>query len=198
MDKLAFVAACFRVFSTKQPVRLRVTRSILPEMVRFVSTLGLALTFSLIGLEFGSAEAGDWPQFRGPTGDGRAEATHLPTAWGGFETVAWQTEIPGRGWSSPVVVGDRIWLTTAEHTALPSQRREKRLADSPYRDYRDQLQVHASVNCYAVEIAAATGDLLRTIELFTCDDPPPIHATNGHASPAPVADGRRLGLHFRW
>jgi outer membrane protein assembly factor BamB len=165
-------------------------------MARLLSTPNVTLILALLCLDGMPVPAADWPQFRGPTGDGRADVTHLPTSWGGFETVAWQTEIPGRGWSSPVVVGSRIWLTTAEHTALPTQRREKRLADSPYRDYRDQLQVHASVTCYAVELAAATGELLRTIELFTCDDPPPIHATNGYASPTPVTDGQRLICHF--
>src|SRR5438034_11644493 len=88
----------------------------------------------------GFATAADWPEFRGPRGDGTAEATNLPTHWGGFEPPTWQTEIPGRGWSSPIVIGDRIWLTTAEPTALPSQAREKKLESSIYRDYRDQLQ----------------------------------------------------------
>ena len=110
--------------------------------------------------------------------------------------MTWKTEIPGRGWSSPIVVGERIWLTTAEATAIPSQKREKKLDDSVYRDYRDQLQVHASVTCFAVEVAAATGELLASIELFTCDDPPPIHSTNGYASPTPVSDGKRLVCHF--
>ncbi len=148
------------------------------------------------GLLFGLAHAADWPQFRGPNGDGTAEATNLPTRWGGFDPPTWQTEIPGRGWSSPIVVGDRIWLTTAEPTALPSQAREKKLEASIYRDYRDQLQVHSSVTCYAVEIAAATGEVLRNIELFTCDNPPPIHANNGYASPTPASDGTRLVCHF--
>src|SRR4029077_542018 len=44
--------------------------------------------------------------------------------------------------------------------------------------------------------AAATGAILRTIELFTCEDPPPTHATNGYASPTPASDGERLVCHF--
>jgi outer membrane protein assembly factor BamB len=144
----------------------------------------------------GPGLAADWPQFRGPRGDGTADVTNLPTRWGGFDPPTWQTEIPGRGWSSPIVVGDRIWLTTAEPTALPSQAREKKLEASIYRDYRDQLQVHSSVTCYAVEIAAATGEILHNIELFTCENPPPIHANNGYASPTPASDGTRLVCHF--
>jgi outer membrane protein assembly factor BamB len=159
-------------------------------MLRLISVLVAA------SLVCRSASAADWPQFRGPTGDGNSDAKNLPTTWGGFEPVTWQAEIPGHGWSSPVVIGERIWLTTAEATALPTQRREKTLASSIYRDYRDQLEAHASVTCYAVEIAAATGEVLRTIELFTCEDPPPIHANNGYASPTPISDGQRLVCHF--
>jgi outer membrane protein assembly factor BamB len=154
------------------------------------------LVIFLVAIPVICADAADWPQFRGPSGDGRAEANNLPTTWGGFEPPTWQAEIPGRGWSSPVVIGERVWLTTAEATALPALRRERKLAESVYRDYRDQLQVHSSVTCYAVEIAVATGELLRTIELFTCDDPPPIHATNGYASPTPASDGQQLVCHF--
>jgi outer membrane protein assembly factor BamB len=164
------------------------------ERIRFRCSLILVLIATVLALRVSSA--GDWPQFRGPAGDGCVEASRLPTTWGGFEPVAWQAEILGQGWSSPVVIGDRIWLTTAEPTALPSQRRERKLTASVYRDYRDQLQVHASVTCYAVEVAAADGKVLRTIELFTCDDPPPIHATNGYASPTPASDGQRLVCHF--
>lgn len=140
--------------------------------------------------------AADWPQFRGPSGDGTSAVADLPTTWDGLRGIAWQAEIPGQGWSSPIVVGNRIWLTTAEQTALPAARREKKLTDSVYRDYREQFQAHASVTCYAVEVAAASGEILRTIELFTCDDPPLIHANNSYASPTPASDGRRLVCHF--
>jgi outer membrane protein assembly factor BamB len=140
--------------------------------------------------------AADWPQFRGPTGCGLASTESLPLRWGGFESAAWQTEIPGHGWSSPVVIGERIWLTTAEQTALPTVVRDKKLNAGVYRDYRDQLQVHGSARCFAVELSAVTGDLLRKIELLICDDPPSTHATNGYASPTPVSDGRHLVSHF--
>jgi outer membrane protein assembly factor BamB len=140
--------------------------------------------------------AGDWAEFRGPTGCGLVANESLALRWGGFEPAAWQTEIPGHGWSSPVVIGDRIWLTTAEQTALPTNARDKKLDASPYRDYRDQLQVHGSVTCLAVELSAATGELLRKIEVLSCDDPPPTHATNGYASPTPTSDGERLVCHF--
>src|SRR4029079_19044649 len=55
----------------------------------------------------------DWPQFRGPTGQGVSAERGLPLTWSETKNVRWKVAIPGRGWSSPVVQGDRIWLTTA-------------------------------------------------------------------------------------
>jgi outer membrane protein assembly factor BamB len=53
----------------------------------------------------------DWNQFRGPGGGGRSEERELPVAWSESENVVWQAELPGRGASSPVVAGDRVYLT---------------------------------------------------------------------------------------
>src|SRR5205085_11596622 len=59
------------------------------------------------------AGAEDWPEFRGPTGQGLSSATGVPVKWDTRHNVAWKREIPGQGWSSPVVVGGRVYLTTA-------------------------------------------------------------------------------------
>ncbi len=55
----------------------------------------------------------DWPRFRGPTGQGISHETGVPTEWSATSNIAWKTPIPGEGWSSPVVSGDRVFLTTA-------------------------------------------------------------------------------------
>src|SRR5690242_14886928 len=73
----------------------------LPSFVLFVSLV-----------VFHSAAA-DWPQFRGPSGDGHAQARNLPIVWNETTNVVWQAEIPGKGWSSPVLVANRLYLTTA-------------------------------------------------------------------------------------
>src|SRR5438094_5588024 len=59
------------------------------------------------------ALAEDWPQFRGPSGQGISSAKNLPTRWSGTENVTWKKEIPGLGWSSPVLLSGKIYLTTA-------------------------------------------------------------------------------------
>src|SRR4051812_21983502 len=57
--------------------------------------------------------AEDWPQFRGPDGQGHSSAAHLPSQWSSSRNVAWKTPIPGLGWSSPTLSAGRIYLTTA-------------------------------------------------------------------------------------
>src|SRR5688572_33108507 len=64
-------------------------------------------------LLFVSLPISDWPQFRGPTGQGVSEEKGLPLTWSENKNIRWKMAIPGKGWSSPVVQGDRIWLTTA-------------------------------------------------------------------------------------
>ncbi len=55
----------------------------------------------------------NWPDFRGPTQDGCTTVAGLPTAWSETEDVVWKTAVPGQGWSSPVIWGDRVWMSTA-------------------------------------------------------------------------------------
>src|SRR5262245_51666804 len=57
--------------------------------------------------------AADWPEFRGPTGQGHVESGNLPTQWSEKQNILWKQPIPGNGWSSPVIVQGKIYLTTA-------------------------------------------------------------------------------------
>ena len=60
-----------------------------------------------------ASHAGNWPEWRGPSAQGHASASGLPETWSETSNVAWKTELPGRGHSTPVMWGDQIWLTTA-------------------------------------------------------------------------------------
>ncbi|MFN0020593.1 MAG: PQQ-binding-like beta-propeller repeat protein [Pirellulaceae bacterium] len=159
-----------------------------------IAHLVACLTLAALAPVVVSASAQDWPQFRGPSGDGCVVAKNLPERWGGFDAPAWQTEIPGSGWSSPVVVGGKVWLTSAKQAALDEKEREKKLALNPI--LTPDFQTHASATLLAIEIEAASGKILRQIDLFTFADPKPIHAQNTYASPTPVSDGERLYCHF--
>src|SRR5690348_7503318 len=74
----------------------------------WIAACGFAIPFILCAI----ARAENWPQWRGPRGDGTSLETAIPTRWSATENVRWKTLIPGKGHSSPVVWGDRIFLTT--------------------------------------------------------------------------------------
>src|SRR4051812_15429891 len=79
-------------------------------------TLLLASTLALALENSASADAGDWPQWRGPNWDGMARGD-APLKWSDTENIKWKAETPGRGLSSPVIWGDRISVTTAVATS---------------------------------------------------------------------------------
>jgi outer membrane protein assembly factor BamB len=119
--------------------------------------------------------AENWPEFRGPTGQGHYTGKVLPTSWSTTKNVVWKKAIPGRGWSSPIVQDGRVFLTTAV----------------PIKGSKDQ-------SLRALCLDAARGMLLWQTEVFRQDGAkaPPIHSKNSHASPTPVTDGKRLFVHF--
>ena len=78
------------------------------------SFLMISVLLTLIGST--AAAADGWPQFRGPGGEGHSDATGLPLNWSETENVVWKTPVEGRAWSSPVVLDDQVWITTALET----------------------------------------------------------------------------------
>jgi outer membrane protein assembly factor BamB len=139
---------------------------------RAAAVLGLCVA----GVAMLSAE--NWPQFRGPGGQGISAETGLPLTWSATANVAWKTRLPGPGHSSPVIWGDRVFLTAFE-------------PDGSVRNW----------------FAASSGRLLvlcldRRTGRVMWQQPVParriesLHATNSPASPTPVTDGRLVIVHF--
>src|SRR5262245_51434845 len=71
------------------------------------------LALACAGLLSAAAHGDDWPQFRGPDGQGHSSARDVPSTWSEQENIAWKVAIDGLGWSSPVIAAGQIWLTTA-------------------------------------------------------------------------------------
>jgi hypothetical protein len=125
--------------------------------------------------------AGDWPRFRGPTGDGVAsKEADPPLDWSETKNVAWKTPLPGRGRSSPVLSGGRIFLTTALERGVE----RKRIGP-------DDMQTAEHVALGALCLDAADGKILWQSPLLQVDRPEPVHWLSSWATPTPVAaDGR--------
>ena len=137
--------------------------------------------------------AGNWPEWRGPSAQGQANASGLPETWSETSNVAWKTPLPGRGHSTPVMWGDHIWLTTAIEKTATSEEAKRRLESNT----GDQpLVVLSSVSLRAVCVDRNSGKILHDIELLNVKDPQWAHQLNSYASPTPVLEEGRLYAHF--
>lgn len=149
------------------------------ETPRCVNPRNFLLLPALLVLVFGSPATGaDWPEFRGPWGDGRASATGdaktigLPLRWSETNNVTWKTEIPYRGWSTPVVLGGQVWLTTATEDG---------------HDF------------FAIGLDAETGKIRFNEKVFHSDNPEPLGngaSMNCYATPSSVIEPGRVYVHF--
>jgi outer membrane protein assembly factor BamB len=111
----------------------------------------------------------DWPEFRGPTGQGIVGEQPAPVRWSETENVRWKTPLPGIGWSSPVVRDGVVWLTTATEGGR-------------------SLRV--------LSVDARSGELTHNVEVFRSERPPYKHEKNSFASPTPVLADDRVYVHF--
>ncbi|MBM4039927.1 MAG: PQQ-like beta-propeller repeat protein [Planctomycetes bacterium] len=143
--------------------------------------VGIAWVLALMS----AAGEGDWPEFRGPGGDGLSRSANPPIEWGESKNVAWKVAVPGKGRSSPVLLGDRIWVTTAIEKGVV----RKRIGS-------DDMQTADHVALGAACLDRATGKLLWHVTVFEVDKPAPTHWLNSWATPTPVAEPGRLYCDF--
>ena len=130
----------------------------------------------------------NWPQFRGPEGRGVGSGS-LPDHWSATENVVWKTDIPGRGWSSPIVWGNRVFLTTTNNTGK-SEEPKKGLYFGGDRPKPPEAVHQWKVLCLDLK----TGDILWERQVHEGSPGSSIHLKNSYASETPVTDGERLLL----
>lgn len=111
----------------------------------------------------------NWPQFRGPDGQGRADDANLPVTWSAQQNVTWRTALPGFGWSSPVIWGDQVWMTTATEDGHSLR---------------------------ALCVDKNGGELWQDIAVFHRAVPVKINTRNSYASPTPVIEAGRVYVNF--
>jgi len=119
------------------------------------------------------AAENEWPQFRGPTGQGISNAANVPVKWSATENVAWTVEVPGRGWSSPVLSRGKLYLTSAVGEGDEMTLRALCFDAKDGRVVWDEEVFHP-------EAASATR----------------MHRKNSAASPTPVVTEDRVFVHF--
>ena len=133
-------------------------------------TIAVAIALAVLAYRQPAFAGDNWPQFRGPTGQGISDSTGLPTKWDEKTNVKWKTPIHGRAWSSPVVWGGQVWLTSATEDG-------------------NEL--------FALCVDRESGKVLHDLKVFTDPNPNPIFKRfNTYASPTPVIEQGRVYITF--
>ena len=122
-----------------------------------------------IALVCGTMAGENWTSYRGPTEQGICDSADLPVRWSEKENVVWKTPIPGKAWSSPVIWGDRIWLTNA---------------------------IEDGTQLSAICVDKKSGKILFTKRLRVLAAPQYCHPFNSYASPSPVIEEGRVYVTF--
>ena len=133
------------------------------------STKPFSLSICLLMLLLVGRTSADWPQFRGPDGQGHSNEKGVPIRWSESKNVAWKSRVPGQGWSSPVTAGNQIWMTSSESNGKSLR---------------------------AICLDKTSGRLLHNVQVLTTKQPGRRHNQNGFASPTPVLDGKHAYVHF--
>jgi outer membrane protein assembly factor BamB len=129
----------------------------------------IAAILALMVMMVGHVRAGEnWPQFRGPD-QGKSDAKGLPLKWSEKENIRWKTPIHGKAWSSPVVFGDQIWMTSATE------------------DGRE---------LYGICVDRNSGKIIHDLKLFDVAVPQFAHKFNSYGSPSPVIEAGRVYITF--
>jgi len=135
-----------------------------------VSSLFLVAAMVSLGAQTaGASDTGNWPDWRGPTGQGHSDATGLPLHWSETRNIVWKTPIHDLGYSTPVVWGDQVWLTTA---------------------------TKKGTILYAVCVDLNSGRVVHDVEVFRPEKPQRIHRNNSYATPSAVIEKGFVYVHY--
>ncbi len=178
-------------------------------MAQFAAGIGLFST-ALLAACLASAADPAWPQFRGPDSNPEASNPGLPERWSTTENVEWSTAVPGRGWSSPIVVGDQVFVTTAVTEGASKSPQTGTDFSNDYvaelvkeglnedevlkRVYQRDIEMpdEVSLHYYLLAFDLETGEERWRSEFHSGKPPGGRHRKNSFTSETPVSDGELI------
>lgn len=159
-----------------------------PGFLRWTRCLAAVVVWTAFAQGLLTQASDSWPCFRGPGCRGiAADDPRLPTQWSERKNVRWAADLDGRGWSSPIVTGGRVYVTTAV-AATPLEDARRGLFFGGDRTDPPTGHVRWLVTC----LDAETGLTCWEVQVAAGPPPGPIHVKNSLASETPVTDGRRV------
>ena len=166
-------------------------------MISLRMLMGLAVA-SAVALYAVDGAAENWPQWRGPGGQGVSAETEIPTEWGPARNVLWKTALPGSGMSSPIVWGDRIYLTAMiEGEVIPGQRAVKhRYGKDEDWVHPDSVAADRKHTLKVIALDARSGKILWDRTAYEGPVYDARHRRSSFAGPTPVTDGSMVYAYF--
>ena len=152
---------------------------------------------SLIVISTGHVAAENWPQWRGPGGQGISRETKLPAAWTPEKNIAWKVEVPGRGHSAPVVWNDRVFITTAiEGEPVPGAKAVEHIDSGKPFLHPDSVGADRRHTYKVLSYDGRTGALLWEQTAWQGVPFDNRHRKSSFASPSIATDGERVFAYF--
>lgn len=166
---------------------------------RFALTLVVGISLVGAGLSFlaGKASAGNWPQWRGPDGSGISTEKNLPSEWTPTKNIKWKTAIDGRAHSSPIVWGNRVFLTTAvEGAEVQGAKAAKHMLGDKEFVHPDSIGANRKHAFKVVSLDRDTGKVLWQATAWEGTPYDDRHRKSSYAASTPATDGKMVYAYF--
>jgi outer membrane protein assembly factor BamB len=156
---------------------------------------GMAVVMSVARIAPIAAE--NWPQWRGPGGQGVSTERNLPSTWEPGKNIAWKVELPGGGHSSPVIWGDRIFLTAViEGEPLPGAKAVEHIQGGKPWAHPDSTAADLKHTFKVLALDAKTGKTIWEQTAYEGAVYDARHRKSSFAGPTPITDGTMVYAYF--
>jgi len=163
----------------------------------FISVSCLSLLALVVTNSAGAFAGPGWPQWRGPSGQGVSEEKNLPNTWNSGSNIKWKTAIPGRGHSSPIVWGNRIFLTTAiEGEVVPGAKAVTHMAGDKEFLHPDSIGADRKHQFQVIAVDRKTGKIAWSQIAFEGTPYDNRHRKSSYAASTPATDGSNVYAFF--
>jgi len=163
----------------------------------FISVSCLSLLALVVTNSAGAFAGPGWPQWRGPSGQGVSEEKNLPNTWNSGSNIKWKTAIPGRGHSSPIVWGNRIFLTTAiEGEVVPGAKAVTHMAGDKEFLHPDSIGADRKHQFQVIAVDRKTGKIAWSQTAFESTPYDNRHRKSSYAASTPATDGSNVYAFF--
>lgn len=157
----------------------------------------ISLGFATLSFLAGKASAGNWPQWRGPDGSGISTEKNLPSEWSPTKNIKWKTPIDGRAHSSPIVWGNRVFVTTSvEGAEVPGAKAVKHLMDGKEFVHPDSLGANRKQTFKVVCLDRDSGKVLWQATAWEGTPYDDRHRKSSYAASTPATDGKMVYAFF--